>query len=88
MSETNRRKFIGGGAAAAAAATVAAAPAEAQTKKVIYPDGNEPDGTPLYVPALTYGNLVFVSGVVIFAYCLILFLASNLIRCSFLCTLF
>src|ERR1019366_9384544 len=66
MSSTNRRKFIGRGMAAAAAATAAATPGKAQekvTKKVIYRNGKKPDKTPLFNSTVTYGNLLFISGV-------------------------
>jgi 2-iminobutanoate/2-iminopropanoate deaminase len=69
MKTTNRRNFLGKGAAAAAAVTaVAAVPAKAQTadaptKRVIYRDGKKPAKTPLFNSTVTYGNLVFISGV-------------------------
>lgn len=67
MNTTNRRSFLGKGAAAAAAVTaVAAVPAKAQsapTKKVIYRNGKKPAKTPLFNSTVTYGNLVFISGV-------------------------
>jgi 2-iminobutanoate/2-iminopropanoate deaminase len=69
MKTTNRRNFLGKGAAAAAVA-VAAVPAQAQTspaaaptKRVIYRDGKKPEKTPLFSSTVTYGNLVFISGV-------------------------
>ncbi len=65
MKTTNRRNFLGKGAVAAAA--VAAVPAKAQTatptKKVIYRNGRKPEKTPLFNSTVTYGNLVFISGV-------------------------
>ncbi len=67
MKTTNRRNFLGKGAVAAAAVTaVGAIPAKAQdkpTKKVIYRNGKKPDKTPLFNSTVTYGNLVFISGV-------------------------
>ncbi len=67
MKTTNRRNFLGKGAAAAAAVTaVAAVPANAQeapAKKVIYRNGKKPAKTPLFNSTVTYGNLVFISGV-------------------------
>jgi enamine deaminase RidA (YjgF/YER057c/UK114 family) len=63
MKNTNRRSFLGG---AAAATAVAAVPAKAQTgptKKVIYKNGKKPEKTPLFNSTVTYGNLVFISGV-------------------------
>jgi enamine deaminase RidA (YjgF/YER057c/UK114 family) len=67
MKTTNRRNFLGKGAAAAAVTAVAAVPAKAQgaapTKKVIYRNGKKPEKTPLFNSTVTYGNLVFISGV-------------------------
>ncbi len=66
MTETNRRKFLGRGVAAATAATAAASSGKAQnrpTKRVIWPNGRKPAKTPLFSPAVTYGNLLFISGV-------------------------
>ena len=65
MSTSNRRKFLGRGVAAAAAATAAAVPAAAQekpVKKVHYRDGKKPD-KPMYSSTISYGNLLFISGV-------------------------
>jgi len=66
MKTTNRRSFLGKGAAAAAVTAVAAVPVKAQgtpTKKVIYRNGKKPEKTPLFNSTVTYGNLVFISGV-------------------------
>jgi 2-iminobutanoate/2-iminopropanoate deaminase len=67
MTKTNRRKFIGKGAAAAAvAATAAAGEASAQsapTRKVWWKDGKKPEKMPPYSPAVSYGNLLFLSGI-------------------------
>lgn len=67
MNRSNRRNFIGKGVVASAAVTAAAAvPAAAQdkpTKKVIYRNGKKPDKTPLFNSTVTYGNLLFISGV-------------------------
>ncbi len=66
MQGTNRRSFIGKGATAAAAAAVTAVPASAQTgatKKVWWHEGKAPEKTPLFSPAVSYGNLLFLSGV-------------------------
>lgn len=67
MARTNRRRFIGKGAAAAAAATIAGTAANAQTsgatKKVWWQNGKAPEKTPLFSPAVSYGNLLFLSGV-------------------------
>ena len=63
-SKTNRRRMLGKGLAVAAVAT---APAVAATenkpvKKVYWEGGKAPAKTPLYSPAVSYGGLVFVSG--------------------------
>lgn len=67
MSNTNRRKFLGKGAAAAAGAGVATATkASAQAtagKKVHWANGKKPDKTPLFSGAVSYGNLLFLSGI-------------------------
>jgi 2-iminobutanoate/2-iminopropanoate deaminase len=67
MPQSNRRRFIGKGAALAGAATVAGAgSAGAQTaasKKVWVPKGKAPDPNPLFSSAVSYGNLLFLSGV-------------------------
>jgi 2-iminobutanoate/2-iminopropanoate deaminase len=67
MNKSNRRNFIGRGVVASAAVTAAAAvPAAAQdkpTKKVIYRDGKKPEKTPLFNSTVTFGNLLFISGV-------------------------
>jgi 2-iminobutanoate/2-iminopropanoate deaminase len=67
MGNSNRRKFIGKSAAAAAvAATAASGPVAAQsntTKKVLWNDGKKPEKTPLFSPAISYGNLLFLSGI-------------------------
>jgi 2-iminobutanoate/2-iminopropanoate deaminase len=63
--KTNRRRMLGKGLAVAA---VAMAPAMAATenkpvKKVYWEGGKAPAKTPLYSPAVSYGGLVFVSGI-------------------------
>ena len=66
MNQTNRRKFLGRGVAAAAAVTATAATGKAQekpAKKVIYRNGKKPEKTPLFSGAVTFGNLVFISGI-------------------------
>ncbi|MDQ2773909.1 MAG: RidA family protein [Acidobacteriota bacterium] len=67
MSKTNRRGFIGKGAVAAvAASTVVAGTAAAQsgpTKKVWWENGKAPEKAPLFSPAVSLGNLLFLSGV-------------------------
>ncbi len=66
MSNSNRRNFIGKGAAAAVAtAAVASAQPEqsAAARKVWWPNGKVPEGPQMYSPAVSYGNLLFLSGV-------------------------
>ncbi len=67
MAKTNRRGFIVKGAAAAlAASTAGATTAAAQTnsgKKVWWQDGKAPEKTPLFSPAVSFGNLLFLSGI-------------------------
>lgn len=66
MGKANRRSFLGKGAMAAAAATVGTVPAAAQSgasKKVWWQDGKAPEKTPLFSPAVSYGNLLFLSGI-------------------------
>ena len=66
MSSSNRRSFIGKGAVAAAAtaATVSAKPKESPAaKKVWWTDGKAPEKQALFSPAVSYGNLLFLSGI-------------------------
>ena len=68
MSKSNRRSFIGKSAAAAVASAAAASSAEAQSapaggKKVWWHDGKTPEKQQLFSPAVSYGNLLFLSGV-------------------------
>lgn len=66
MAKPDRRSFLGKSAMAAAAATVATGTAEAQsgpTKKVWWHDGKSPEKTPLFSGAVSYGNLLFLSGI-------------------------
>jgi enamine deaminase RidA (YjgF/YER057c/UK114 family) len=66
LSKSNRRSFLGKSAAAAVAAGVVAVPAAAQSapeKKVLWPGGKKPEPLPLFSSAVTYGNLLFLSGV-------------------------
>ena len=72
MKRSNRRRFltqapaVAVGAAAAAAATTAGA-ADAKdakpVKKVHWKDGKVPEKTPLFSGIVSYGNLVFISGI-------------------------
>jgi enamine deaminase RidA (YjgF/YER057c/UK114 family) len=68
MKKTNRRNFIGKGAVATAVTAVAtSATAEAQSapagKKIWWNDGKVPATQQLFSPAVSYGNLLFLSGV-------------------------
>jgi 2-iminobutanoate/2-iminopropanoate deaminase len=73
MAKSNRRAFLKNAPAVAAAAAVTApvaaraqAPAEKPTKKVHYPNGKPPeksDKPALFNNAVSYGNLVFISGI-------------------------
>jgi 2-iminobutanoate/2-iminopropanoate deaminase len=66
VGNTNRRRFIGKGTAAAAVATAGAGLAAAQpsaTKKVWWHGGKAPTGPQLFSPAVSYGNMLFLSGV-------------------------
>jgi 2-iminobutanoate/2-iminopropanoate deaminase len=67
MAKGNRRAFVTG-ATAAVAATAAAAAGRAQdaakpVKKVHWTDGKKPEKTPLFSPVVSYGGLVFLSGI-------------------------
>ena len=71
MAKPNRRNFLKKGPAVAVAAAVAApasvlaqgAPADRPVKKVHYASGKKPEKTPLFNGVVSYGNLVFVSGI-------------------------
>ncbi len=67
MAKSDRRKFIGKSAAAVAAGISGeslAAGQEAKTgKKVWWKDGKAPESQALFSPAVSYGNLLFLSGV-------------------------
>ena len=70
---SNRRKFLARAPVIAAAAAVAAsaAPSPAQaaqadgkpTKKVLWSGGKAPEKQALFSPAVSYGNLLFISGI-------------------------
>jgi 2-iminobutanoate/2-iminopropanoate deaminase len=61
--KTNRRKLLKGGLAAAAAAPALKAAEDKPAKKVHWSGGKPPARTPLFSPAVSYGNLLFISGV-------------------------
>jgi len=67
MRKPGRRNFIRNGAAIAAGGVVserAASPQGTQTgKKVWWKNGKAPEKTPLFSPAVSYGNLLFLSGI-------------------------
>ncbi len=71
MANSNRRAFLKKGPAVAVAAAVAApasllaqsVPAERPVKKVHYASGKKPERTPLFNGVVSYGNLVFISGI-------------------------
>ncbi len=70
MATENRRTFLKKAPAAAAAAAIAApatmaaqGSAETPTKKVHYASGKRPEKTPLFNGVVSYGNLVFISGI-------------------------
>lgn len=56
----NRRAFLAGAAAVVAAPAQAA---EKPAKKVVWTGGRKPDKTPLFSPVVTFGDLVFISGI-------------------------
>lgn len=62
-TKTNRRKLLKSGVLAAAAAPALAAAEEKPAKKVHWRDGKPPARTPLFSPAVSYGNLLFISGI-------------------------
>lgn len=71
MAKANRRRFLTSApamAVAAAAAAPAAAraqetPGAAPVKKVHWPGGKRPEETPLFSGVVTYGSMVFISGI-------------------------
>ncbi len=70
MAKSNRRAFLKNAPAVAAAAAVAApatalaqAGSDKPAKKVHYANGKPPEKTPLFNSVVSYGNLVFLSGI-------------------------
>jgi enamine deaminase RidA (YjgF/YER057c/UK114 family) len=76
MAKSNRRSFLATAPAAAVAAAAAASPALAKdkdkgnvastpapVKKVLWTDGKRPEKQALFSPAVSYGNLLFISGI-------------------------
>lgn len=62
MATSNRRKFLAAGAVAAAPAAVQAAP-EKPKKIVHWTGGKAPAKQALFSPAVSFGDLVFISGI-------------------------
>jgi 2-iminobutanoate/2-iminopropanoate deaminase len=66
MANTRRRAFLTGTVAAVGTATATTARADHErkpVKKVHWEDGKRPEKTPLFSGVVSYGGLVFVSGV-------------------------
>jgi 2-iminobutanoate/2-iminopropanoate deaminase len=70
MARSNRRAFLSAAPAAMAVAAGAAPTAYAQepssgkpVKKVHWSGGKKPEKTPLFSGAVSYGNLLFISGI-------------------------
>jgi len=74
MAKSNRRSFLAKAPAMAAVAAAAATPALAKdkdkdktaaapVKKVLWTDGKRPEKQALFSPAVSYGNLLFISGI-------------------------
>jgi enamine deaminase RidA (YjgF/YER057c/UK114 family) len=78
MKQSNRRKFLAQTSAVAAAVALpsaaqaqtraasspsAASPASTPAKKVHWSGGKPPAKPPLFSPVVSYGNLIFVSGI-------------------------
>jgi len=73
MAKANRRAFLKKGPAAAVAAAAVAStastasaadkPADKAVKKVLWEGGKRPQKTPLFSGIVTFGNLVFISGI-------------------------
>jgi 2-iminobutanoate/2-iminopropanoate deaminase len=69
MAKSNRRRFLTkapvAAVVAAGASTLVAKEASAAepVKKVLWTDGKKPEKTPLFSPAVSFGNLLFISGI-------------------------
>ena len=70
MAQSNRRSFLAGAPAVALGAAAATSTAWAAdkakggpVKKVHWTDGKRPEKQQLFSPVVSYGNLVFVSGI-------------------------
>jgi 2-iminobutanoate/2-iminopropanoate deaminase len=71
-AKSNRRMFLTKAPAVAVAAVAVAAPASARaqdkpgdkpTKKVLWNGGKRPEKQAMFSPAVSYGNLLFISGI-------------------------
>jgi len=64
MANTKRRAFLAGATAAVGATAAGTARADDKpVKKVHWQDGKKPEKTPLFSGVVSYGGLVFISGV-------------------------
>jgi len=68
MARSNRRSFLAKAPAVALAAAAASPAAAADkggkpVKKVHWNEGKRPDKQPLFSPLVSYGNLLFISGI-------------------------
>ena len=76
MAKSNRRSFLAKAPAVAVAAAAAASPAFAKdkgkdkaaaapapVKRVLWTDGKRPEKQALFSPAVSFGNLLFISGI-------------------------
>ena len=63
MSKVNRRSFMVAGAVGAVAAVPVSAAVEKPGKKVVWANGKKPEGQPMFSAAVTFGDLVFLSGI-------------------------
>ena len=77
MAKSNRRSFLAKAPAVAVVAAAASpalakgdkdkaargAPAAAPVKKVLWTDGKRPEKQALFSPAVSFGNLLFISGI-------------------------
>ncbi len=68
MPKTDRRSFLSTSAAAAAAtavagATMAKAASKGPSKKCLWTDGKVPEKQQMFAPAVSFGNLLFLSGI-------------------------
>ena len=63
MKIPSRRNILGGGLVMAGAVAGTTATAQSgPTKRVLWANGKKPDTPPMISPAVSYGNLLFISG--------------------------